>query len=165
MPSRGETVVSNTGPLIALAKVRRLDLLGRLFERVFVHEAVRQEITMATKFPEVAAFCETARGFERAELTEPPDPMLVTELDAGEAAVIALARRSAGCVVLMDERKARRVASVVHGLRVIGTGGLPLRAKHQGLVPAIRPILNEMRRAGYFLSDRLFEGLAREAGE
>ncbi len=53
----------------------------------------------------------------------PVDSLLASQLDAGEAAVVTLARQWQGAEVLMDERRGRRVAEQVYGLRIVGTGG------------------------------------------
>ena len=46
-----------------------------------------------------------------------------------------------------------------------GTGGILLAAKRAGLVKQIRPLMQQMRANGYFLSVRLVEGLCQAAGE
>jgi len=94
----------------------------------------------------------------------PVDAFLTAELDAGEASVIALACEFQ-CGVLMDERKGRRVASLVYGLQVIGTGRILVEAKERGFVTKIRPLMEQMRAGGYYLSDRLVYALCREVGE
>ena len=96
--------------------------------------------------------------------SHPPDAFLTAELDAGEASVIALANELK-IAVLMDERKGRRIASLAYGLPVIGTGRLLIEAKERGFLGAIRPLMEQMRAGGYYLSDRLFQALCREAGE
>jgi predicted nucleic acid-binding protein len=69
-------------------------------------------------------------------------------LDAGEAAVVTLARQRPGAEVLMDERRGRRVAEQVYRLRIVGTGGFLLRAKAAGLIPAVGPLLTAMKTNG-----------------
>ena len=76
-----------------------------------------------------------------------------------------LARELADVAVLIDERKARRIAERVYGLRILGTGGLLLRAKVAGLVPGVQPLLTAMRKNGYHLSDRLVQAVCEAAGE
>jgi predicted nucleic acid-binding protein len=90
---------------------------------------------------------------------------LEAELDAGEAAVIATAS-ARGCLpVLMDERKGRRVASIIYRLPVIGTGGLLVAAKRLGLISTIRPLIEGMRAGGYHLGPTLVAECLRRAGE
>lgn len=98
-------------------------------------------------------------------LPAPPDAFLASQLDAGEAAVVTLARQRPGAEVLMDERRGRRVAEQVYGLRIVGTGGLLLRAKMSGLIPAVTPLLTAMQRNGYHLSERLIHAVCHAAGE
>jgi predicted nucleic acid-binding protein len=57
------------------------------------------------------------------------------------------------------------IRSINSNLKVLGTGGLLLKAKRNGLVSAVRPLLEEMKQKGYFLSDRLVHGICLEAGE
>lgn len=57
------------------------------------------------------------------------------------------------------------MAERVYGLRILGTGGLLLRAKAAGLIPGVRPLLKLMKKNGYHLSDRLLEAVCHAAGE
>lgn len=75
--------------------------------------------------------------------------MLLSELDKGEASVIHAARTRGIECVLVDERKARRVAELVYGLRVKGSAALLLEAKQRGIIPSVRPALEAMRSGGY----------------
>jgi predicted nucleic acid-binding protein len=166
MPDPGPQgpVVCNTGPLIALCKINRVHLLPRLFGQVLVPAEVVGELSSATRLPEAHRILSTP-GIASATLANPPERMLLMELEAGEAAVIALALERGISQVLIDEKKARRVASMAYKLEVLGTGGLLLKAKRYGLVSAVRPLLEEMKQKGYFLSDRLVHGICLAAGE
>ena len=102
---------------------------------------------------------------EKQGLSAPPDPLLRSELGEGEAQTIALALQTKAERVLIDERKGRRVASLIYALKVTGTGGVLLAAKAAGLVREIRPLMLQMRANGYFLSTRLVDGICQAAGE
>jgi hypothetical protein len=104
-------------------------------------------------------------SFSILDLSAPPDPLLLTELDAGEAAVITLARSQGVAGIIMDERKGRRVARLVYGLQVKGTCGLLVVAKQRGLVSAVKPLLEAMRAQGYFLGPQLMAECLRQCGE
>jgi uncharacterized protein len=146
-------VICNTGPLIALAKVQRLDLLSSVFSEVLIPQEVSREFSVGLVLsgnPSLDSF----PGFRIVDLLASPDPLLRAELDDGEAAVIQMATANAGTEVLLDERKARRIAAAVYNLRVLGTGGLLLRAKLKGALVAVKPVLDEIRSNGYFMSDR-----------
>jgi hypothetical protein len=87
------TVISDTGPLIALAKVDRLVLLEQLFERVLIPPAVHREL-LAKSGPE-STFLDEALLSLIAVAQPPSFPAEVrgatSRLDAGEQQVIALA--------------------------------------------------------------------------
>jgi predicted nucleic acid-binding protein len=99
-------LVTNTGPLIALASIDRLDILRTLFTSVHIPQAVYDEIVEGG---ETRAGLEAYRQADwiAVEPAVPLDPLLGSVLDQGEAAVIALARSLGADTVLIDERKAR----------------------------------------------------------
>jgi len=67
--------------------------------------------------------------------------------------------------LLLDERQARRIAEIVYGLSIRGTVGTLVLAKKRGLVPAVRPLLEQARAGGYFLSTALIESACAAVGE
>jgi len=93
------------------------------------------------------------------------DPLLMTSLDPGEAAVILLARELNADFALIDERKARKIARTVYGLKVIGSAGILVEAKRQGLIDNVGSALQIMRDNGYRISDSIIDTALRKAGE
>ncbi len=86
-------------------------------------------------------------------------------LDAGEAAVIALAREQSISTVLIDERKARKVARDIYGLQPIGTARILVEAKKKNLLPDIASQFQKLRQEGYWIHASIVETALREAGE
>ena len=66
--------------------------------------------------------------------------------------------------VLVDDRPARKLAREL-GLDVIGTVGVLLAAKRHGLLPVVRPELDKLLKASFFLSPQLVDAIIRDAGE
>ncbi len=97
-----------------------------------------------------------------------PDPDLQAafrlQVDAGEAAALALAMRHRHALLLIDDARGRRVAAL-SGLRHMGTLGLLLRAKHEGLIPAVAPELAALRAHGLFVDPQLVQQVLIAAGE
>ena len=85
-------------------------------------------------------------------------------LDAGEAAAISLAQTVDARLLLVDERKARRIA-VQLGLPIAGTLAVLLRAKQQGHLVALRPYLIRMQAQGRRFHPDLIARVLSEAGE
>ena len=164
MPSLfDQPIVSNTGPLLGLSRIGQVSLLLRLFPKVIIPFEVMNELVLGP-------FADTDRIRREIEsmvvVTSPVclDPLLATQLDLGEAAVITTAALS-HLPVLMDERKGRRVASLAYNLQVIGTGGLLVAAKQRGFIDSVRPLIEAMRTGGYFLGPTLVAECLRRAGE
>lgn len=157
-------IVCNSGPLIALGLLDRLDLLKELFGEVLVPETVRQEVESGGA-ADIGLRAFRAANWLRVLPLKNPDPLLESLLDAGEAAVITLAREQAVNLVLIDERKARKVARNIHGLQVIGTARVLVEAKKKGLLDKVQPALEKLRQHGYWIDDSIVAVALSEAGE
>ncbi|MCX7853977.1 MAG: DUF3368 domain-containing protein [Caldilineales bacterium] len=100
-------------------------------------------------------------------LSQAPEPSpnlepIVRRLGAGEGQAIVLAHHL-GALLLMDERLGRSARRA--GVQVTGVVGVLIRAKETGLLSQVRPVLEAMRREGYWLSDAVLDTAARLAGE
>ena len=159
-----EIVVADAGPLIALARTGRLSLLERLFDRVLIPEAVRDELELSSDRPGARALSGVlASGAWLVVKKVRATPSLTSALGPGESEAILLALRE-DALLLIDDRKGRRAARAA-GVRVIGTGRVLLAARRKGLIKQVSPILDELAGAGYRLSDALVQRLKRLAGE
>ena len=154
-------IVSNTGPLIALASIGQFDLLRSLFGRILIPPAVRAEVQDETS---VAALTAANWIVVQAAQDMLAVQLLRDELDAGESEAIILARELDADLVLIDERAATRKARGV-GLQTIGTLGVLLMAKDKGLMAVLKPLLDNLRRAGFRMSDDLYDKVLDSAGE
>lgn len=160
-----DRAVINAGPLVALSLLDRLDLLSVLFTECWIPQAVFNEVALADIDKPGAKALHTADWQARVRPSPIPDPLLVMELDAGEAEVISLSRQLAPCVALIDERRGRRIARQVYNLPVKGTAGLLVEARRRGLISAVRPQLLELRAAGYFIADKVIDAACQSLGE
>ncbi len=95
-----------------------------------------------------------------------PDFLQVPKLGAGETAVLALAVAETGPdkEVVIDDWKARRRAEGL-GIPVRGTLACLLIAKSLGRIESVRPLLEQLRQSGMYLSDELMHRLLKQAGE
>jgi predicted nucleic acid-binding protein len=154
----------NTGPLIALASIDRLDILRTLFTSVHIPQAVYDEMVQGGEtHAGLDAYCQA--DWIAVESAVPLDPLLVNVLDQGEAAVIALARSLGADTVLIDERKARKIARNIYGLQVIGSARVLVEAKRHGVLDSVAMALQAMREQGYWIHEAIVQYALREAGE
>ncbi len=78
----------------------------------------------------------------------------MSDLDRGEAEVIALAQERRADLVVIDERLGRRHAKRL-GLPVTGTLGVLLKAKRMGFLSEVAPVIRAIRQQGIRLGDSL----------
>lgn len=159
------SLVSNTGPLIALAKVDQLRLLESLYSQAHIPPAVHRELLAKTGV-EAERLDQAIGTFIRvAELPElrPEVQAATLSLGAGEREAVALAHYMR-LLLVMDDQLGRQAAHRLN-LEVTGTAGVLILAKQKGLISSVRELLEQMREHGYWLSDELIETAARLAGE
>ena len=156
--------VVNASPLILLEKAGYLHLLRELAEDLLIPVGVAEEVRVR---PEGAALIEEMLGHRRVgmEAAGPvPSAVEAWDLGQGESEVLALALAKGASRAVLDDLEARRCAQALE-IGVIGTLGIVLRAKKQGLVSAARPVLREVREAGLYVSDDLAEKALAHLGE
>lgn len=163
-PMFNSPVVCNAGPLIALARVEIAWLPFRLFPLVIVPEEVKEEL-FVLESPDRTHLTEVLKEARIHPRQSPPDRLLLAELDCGEAAVIAAAVQLGHPSVILDERKARRIATRVYCLEVKGSCGLLVEAKARGHIEKVRPYLEGMIHGGYFIGPHLMAACLAAAGE
>ena len=100
-----DRAVVNAGPLIALSLLDSLDLLPTLFTECWVPRTVYNEVSVADIDKPGARVLQRAVWQMRVRVSPVPDPLLVMELDVGEAEVICLARHLSPCMAVIDERR------------------------------------------------------------
>lgn len=151
-------VVSDTSPLTALLTVNRSEILPQLFAEVVVPRTVWDELRRShIELPEWLKMQDVSDAQETARLAELPDE--------GEAEAIELAKELHADLLLIDERKGRRVAAE-EGVPVIGLLGVVLLAKRRGLISSARALMVALRNgAGAYLSDELLEKALASVGE
>lgn len=160
-------LVVDTGPLIGLAKIQRIQLLEALTSTVLIPPAVQREL-LGHRGAEVPLL-EDAVG-EVLHVEPPGDPSreveeATTNLDTGERAAIVLA--AAGerdAVLVMDDQAGRQVARQLD-LPVTGLIGVLLRLKEIGEIEEVTSHLEAVRERGYWLSDDIIATARRMAGE
>jgi uncharacterized protein len=86
------------------------------------------------------------------------------DLGAGEKEVLALGMQVPDAIVILDERLARLHAQALK-LTFTGTLGILLRAKAEGRIPRIEPLLACLDRLGFRLSAKTRAAVLKLAGE
>ncbi|MCE2719216.1 MAG: DUF3368 domain-containing protein [Dolichospermum sp.] len=159
--------VSNSSVLIALSSIGQLELINQRFpDGVMIPQAVWKEVV------------ETGIGRFGAEqvakaswLTILPVSnialvsLLKLELDEGESEAITLFIEKPNQAILLDEKSARRVAKQMN-LPVLGTVGILIWAKQNGLILNLREQLDALQSVGKFrLSNLIYQEAIKKVDE
>ena len=160
------TTVSNSSPLIALARIGEIDLLRNLYGQIVIADAVRKEVV------EQGHGRPGAREVSQADwitCAAPRDRTVVEELcrggiGLGEAESIVLAQELKATLLLIDDLPARTIAER-RGLPVVTTLGAILQAKSAGHIVEILPLLDRLSQARFWLDAETRKEILRRAGE
>ncbi len=157
-------VVSDASPLLNLAIIGHLDLLSKLYGEVIVPPAVHDEATVVG-----IPGASDVRAAPWLIIKQVENRPLVTairlQIDRGEAEAIALALEIEADLLLVDERKARAVATRF-GLRFTGLLGILIEAKQKGHISAVKPIIDRLRtEANFWISQILYDQVLQAANE
>jgi len=147
-----EPVVSDSTCLIGLERIGELDILPTLFEPIIIPPEIEREF--GNKFSWLQTETLTSNILATA---------LRLVVDAGEAEAIALASEKS--YLLISDDKQTRSAAKRLGISVIGTLGVLIRAKQNGVVSAIKPILDNLELNSFFISQTLREEALKIVGE
>lgn len=157
MPERGQVLVTNTTPLIALtAATGDLEILKFLYARVVVPLEVADEVRAGGQQSFGVDVFNQADWLDIQPAHVVLQPFLRNSLDVGEASAVQTAMDLGIPLVCIDETAGRRVARLC-GLEVTGSIGLLLKAKRLGYAVSIPAALQRMREHGIWLSDSVVQ--------
>lgn len=159
-------VVSDTSPIINLARLGYLELLPALYSKVILPQAVFEEITIRGAGQPgakeiLAATWVEIRHCSNLGLIK----SLRSKLDAGESEAIALSVELNADWLLIDEQNGRAEA-MKFSLRVIGLLGILVEAKRKNLLLKVTPLMDALiAKCNFRISKTLYEEVKRIAGE
>lgn len=157
-----EKIVVNASPLIVLARAGRIDLLALAGTPIHVPESVSREVRAHSDAAALAL--DTVVWLQTVPDSEMMPLVRGWDLGPGESAVLEWAQANRPARAIIDDYAARKLANVL-GVQVTGTLGLALLAKKQGKVPLARLLVEELTRAGLYLSKPVVERALRLVGE
>jgi predicted nucleic acid-binding protein len=137
-------IISDTSCFIILTNIGELHLLQKLYSKITT------AIEIATEFGEplpewVEILSVKSKDTQR---------LLEMQIDKGESSAIALALEIPDSLLILDDIKARKVATQL-GLSITGTLGIIIKAKLEGIIPSVIPILNKIKQTDFRLSDEV----------
>jgi predicted nucleic acid-binding protein len=159
-----EPPVINASPLIYLAHADLTDLLLVEGNSVRIPVPVSAEIRQRGPLDPTVQVLDKTPWLEEVSPVAPAPRVAAWNLGPGETSVLSWALAHPGCVAILDDLAGRRCAETLD-IPLIGTLGLVLKAKRFGRVPAARPVIDRLRDAGMYLSDRILNPALALVGE
>ena len=157
-----DQIVVNASPLIVLARAGRIDLLTLVGTPIHVPESVSSEVRAHSD--DAARMLDTVAWLQTVQDAEILPSVRGWDLGAGESAVLEWAQANRPARAIIDDYAARKLANVL-AVQVTGTLGLALLARQRGMVPLARPLVEDLARAGLYLSEPIVERALRLVGE
>jgi predicted nucleic acid-binding protein len=156
--------VINASPLIFFSRGQKMELLHQLVGHIFVPEPVANEIKMRGPKDITTKSLKNTSWIEI--VSPPPTPEIISDwaLGLGESSVLAYAYANPGMEAIIDDLNGRRCAMLLN-IPLRGTLGMILVAKKRGLIPKARPVIEELIRAGLYLSRQILNEALRRVDE
>ena len=154
-------VIADAGPIISLAVIEHLDLLDQMFEKVRIPVAIWEEITADDSKPKID---EIKTFFKNRVVPIKTSNELIFVMDYGESEALTLYHEISANYLLIDDRKARKIAEAL-GAVCIGTIGLLGVAKKIGLILELKPLFEKLLINKRYYSVELLNTILVEIGE
>ncbi len=157
-----DRVVINASPLIVLFKSAQVDLLPQVLQEIRIPRAVWEEVTLSKDDTASQQLSKVAWA-KLVDVRIHPT-VAAWDLGAGESAVLSFALQNSGYWAMVDDAAARKCARSLK-IPTLGTGGMIVLAKEQGLIQSVGLSLRSLRDAGLWISDEVIDLLKQQAGE
>jgi predicted nucleic acid-binding protein len=160
------TGVLDAETIIGLAKGGVFHFLASVYAPLYVPTGISQEVVTGQGLPGEAEL-QQALGIWITEVT--PNPQAVQQfpatLSAADREVLAVAQAYQTIDhVLSGDRGLYRVATAL-GFTCLRTTEVVILLKDRGLVPEVKPVLDQMRQRGYGIDDARYKQALQTAGE
>jgi predicted nucleic acid-binding protein len=149
-----DIIISDTSCLIIFNKIGELELLKKVYQSIIITPEVAEEFN--EKLPSFIKI-QSVKDKKYQEFLE-------TQIDFGEASAIALAKEFDSPLLLLDDLKARKIATKLK-LKYTGTLGVINRAKQFGIIEEILPIIIKLKKTNFRISENVLLDLLRKNNE
>ncbi len=155
-------IIADSSALVALAICDGLRLLDQLFEEIKVPQTVFNEVVVEGKPAAVILRQYLTGKTVNVDLIN----VVITSggLGQGEIEAMALYKTLQADYLLIDDKRARKVARLNH-ISITGSQGILLLAKHKGLISEVKPFLDRLSVSEIRINERLIQKTLQLANE
>lgn len=149
-----EVVISDTSCLIVFDKIERLDVLQKIYGTIYTTPEIAEEFVKP--LPTWIQIDEVKdKKYQK---------FLETQVDQGEASVIALSIEKDNSLLILDDLRARKLAKQLK-LKITGSLGVISKAKEKGIVTKVKPLIEKLRETDFRISDKVIGHLLKRNNE
>lgn len=152
--------VVNASPLIILARAGHLDLLPRIFSPVMVPRGVADELRVGPEKDPIRAIFSDLKWLTVVDVAPALSPLATARLGRGESEVLEFARLHTGTIAILDDKAARRSATML-AIPITGTLGVLTAAADRGLLTNFEEAVASVVRAGLYIDSAIATEIAR----
>jgi predicted nucleic acid-binding protein len=147
-------IISDTSCFIILSKIGELDLLQKVYGQIITTPEIAVEF--GETLPEWIMIKNVSDKYSQK--------ILELQIDKGESSAIALALEMPKSILILDDYKARKIAKQL-GITYTGTIGVIIKAKLNGIIPSIKPIIEKIKQTNFRISEEIELQALKEAKE
>ena len=148
-----KTIIADTSCLIVYDKIGQLEILRQTLPNLIVTKEVEVEFGVLPDWVRIKELKDRGDYFK-----------LLRNLGKGEASSISLALELDNSLLIMDEKKGRKVAQKLR-IETIGSLGVLMKAKEKKIIKSVGVILNLIDGTDFRLSRAIREEILKESGE
>lgn len=154
MSQMHKIIISDASCFIILVKIGELNILQKLYNQIVTTSEIAMEF--GEPLPNWVLIKDVTDKYRQR--------ILEMQIDKGESSAIALALEIENSTLILDDFKARKVATNL-GLSYTGTIGIIIKAKLNGIIPSIKPLLEKIKETNFRISPEIELQALKEAGE
>lgn len=143
-------VISDASTLILFHKIDEFSLLQKVYGELITSPEVAKEFGEA--LPDWIKI--------QAVSDKKYQDFLETQIDIGEASAIALATEFDDVLLLLDDLKARKLATLLK-FRITGTLGVIHKAKQMSLIDKVKPFIDKLLLTDFRIADSIIKEILK----
>lgn len=145
-----KVVISDTSTLIIFRKISNFDLLAKVYGELITTPEIAKEF--GENLPKWIII-QSVKDKKYQEFLE-------TQVDLGEASAIALAKELDDVLLLLDDLKARKLASRLN-LKYTGALGIITKAKQLLIIEAVKPLIDKLIATNFRISKKIIDEILK----
>jgi len=143
-------VISDTSTLILFQKIGEFNLLQKVYSELITTPEIAEEF--GEKLPDWIKV-QTVSDKKYQDFLE-------TQVDRGEASAIAIATEYDDVLLLLDDLKARKLATRLK-FKITGTLGVIHKAKQMSVIDKVKPLIDKLLLTDFRVADNVIEEILK----